>query len=255
MAPSDRSRPTDDPRASDGHASLRRYNEQEVSLILRRAAELQVEEPGTSGTSLADLEAIAREAGLDPALVRRAALDLATATPAPMASRFLGAATRLHVEHVVPGELSSDDVEALVEEIRRTFGDPGFVSTLGRTVTWSPTPSQHRAHAAGRRLFVTITTRGGQTTLRAEEDLSPIAGGLFGGLMGGLGGGLTAPTIAVGISTFHAAAPVVGIVGALLGGTYVFARGIFVLLAGRRAQELRVLIDRLAAYADRVVAP
>ena len=34
----------------------RRYSDQEVSRILRRAAELQADEPGATGTSLAELE-------------------------------------------------------------------------------------------------------------------------------------------------------------------------------------------------------
>ncbi|GJG85858.1 hypothetical protein tb265_10390 [Gemmatimonadetes bacterium T265] len=236
--------------------SLRRYSDQEVSLILRRAAELQVDQPGAStGTSLADLEAIAREAGLDPALVRRAAADLATAAPVAAPSRFLGAATRVHVERVIDGEVSGDDLEALVDEVRRTFGEPGIVSALGRTVTWSPTPMQYGSKNAGRRVFVTLTARGGQTTLRAEEDLSPLAGGLFGGLMGGMGGGLTAPVVAIGVGTFHAALPIVGLVGALVGGTYALSRAIYVTMARGRERALRQLIERLGAYAARAVAP
>lgn len=236
--------------------SLRRYSDQEVSLILRRAAELQVEAPGAaSGTSLADLEEIAREAGLDPALVRRAASDLATAAPVAVPSRFLGAATKLHVERVIDGELSSDDMEALVDEVRRTFGEPGIVSALGRTVTWSPTPTMHQGKGANRRLFVTLTMRGGQTTIRAEEDLGPLAGGLFGGLMGGMGGGLTAPTILIAGPLFHAVLPVVGVVGALFGGSYALARVIYVAMARGRERALRQLIERLGAYAERALAP
>ncbi|HEY0778511.1 MAG TPA: hypothetical protein VGD56_11155 [Gemmatirosa sp.] len=258
MPASDRpaSRPAPDSRQTEPNAvSPRRYSDQEVALILRRAAELQVDEPGATGTSLADLEEIAREAGLDPALVRRAATDLATASPVAAASRFVGAPTRVHVERVVDGEVTADDLEALVGEVRRTFGEPGLVSTLGRTVTWSPTPTQYGHRMSGRRVFVTLTTRGGQTTIRAEEDLSATAGGIFGGLMGGMGGGLTAPAVAVGIGVFHAALPVVGLVGALIGGTYGLSRGIYVTLTRRREREIRQLVERLGAYAERAIAP
>ncbi len=245
----------DPPRTGSNAASLRRYDDQEVALILRRAAELQADEPTATGTSLADLEEIAREAGLDPALVRRAATDLATASPGVTPSRFLGEATRIHVERVVDGQVSGDDLEALVEEVRRTFSEPGVVSTLGRTVTWSPTPTQYGNRMSGRRVFVTLTTRGGQTTIRAEEDLTPTAGGVFGGVMGGFGGGLTAPAIAIGVGAFHAALPVVGLVGALVGGSYALSRGIYGALARRRERELRRLVERLGAYAERAVAP
>lgn len=244
--------PAPDRPAAPG-SSLRRYSDQEVSLILRRAAELQADEPGATGTSLADLEAIAREAGLDPALVRRAASDLATAAPAATPSRFLGATTKLHVERVVDGELAMDDVEALVEEIRRTFGEPGLVSTFGRTVTWTPSPNgpQGRRNGSARQLSVTVTTRGGQTTLRAEENLGPLAGALY----GGLGGGLSGPAIGVGIATFHAALPVIGLVAAAVGGSYALARLIYVPMARRRDRELHQLIERLGAYAERATAP
>lgn len=245
--------------ASDGPAdlptvstSLRRYSDQEVSRILRRAAELQADEPGAAtGTSLADLEAIACEAGLDPALVRRAAFDLATASPVAAPSRFLGAASHVHVERVLDGEVSGDTLEALIDEVRRTFGEPGIVSALGRTVTWRPTPARYGSKTAGRRLFVTLSTRGGQTTIRAEEDLTPMAGGLFGGLLGGLGGGLSAPAIAVGVGAFHAALPVVGLVGAVLGSSYALARGIYGALARGREKGLRTLVERLIAHAER----
>lgn len=250
MPPSDRPAPPAAPPA-------RRFSDEEVSLILRRAAELQVDQSGTAGgTSLAELEEVAREAGLDPALVRRAAADLATAAPAAAPSRFLGAATRLSVERVVNGEVSMDDVEALVDEVRRTFGEPGLVGALGHTVTWSPSPAGRygpRSQAA-RQLSVTIATRGGRTTLRAEENLGQLAGGLFGGLMGGMGGGLTAPAIAIGVGAFHAALPVAGLVTALVGGSYALARGIYVTMARRRERELRQLVERLGAYAERAVA-
>ena len=58
-----------------------RWAEAEVSLILKRALELQREEQRqptnalkrADGASLADLEEMAREVGIEPALVRRAA--------------------------------------------------------------------------------------------------------------------------------------------------------------------------------------
>jgi hypothetical protein len=54
----------------------RRYSDDEVSRILRRAAELEsaaASETAAAGTSLAELEEVAREAGLDPIPPGRAA--------------------------------------------------------------------------------------------------------------------------------------------------------------------------------------
>ena len=58
----------------------RKFNDEEVALIIKRAAELQQTEqaqqdPG-SALSLTEVEEIAREAGIDPKLIRRAAVGL-----------------------------------------------------------------------------------------------------------------------------------------------------------------------------------
>ena len=106
----------------------RRFDDEEVSLILRRAAELQEAQPGaeSSGMTLADLEEVAREAGLDPSLVRRAAAEVgdaggagSPAAPLTGGSRFLGAPTVLRAERIVDGELPVAEFEALLDEIRR----------------------------------------------------------------------------------------------------------------------------------------
>ena len=89
----------------------------------------------------------------------------------------------------------------------------------------------------------------------AEEDLTQFAGGLFGGLMGGMGGALSAPTVALGIGVFHAALPIVGLVGVLFGGTYTLARGIYAAVVREREAGLRQLVERLGAYAERAVTP
>ena len=86
----------------------RRFNEREVAAIIKRASELQeVESIGESSTgmSLAELEQIAREAGLDPALVRRAASDLDTRVTDRQPSAFFGAPTGLVLERTIDGEV------------------------------------------------------------------------------------------------------------------------------------------------------
>lgn len=56
---------------NDHEPGPRRYTEKEVSLILRRATELQTVEPTAldpAGLTLGDLEEIAAEAGIDPVI-------------------------------------------------------------------------------------------------------------------------------------------------------------------------------------------
>src|ERR1019366_5851339 len=107
----------------------RKFNDEEVALIIKRAAELQqtqqVEQEPSTALSLAEVEQIAREAGIDPMLIRQAAHGLDRPSETSRPSPWLGAPTRLVLERVVDGEIPTDDFEPLINEIRRTFGDNG----------------------------------------------------------------------------------------------------------------------------------
>jgi hypothetical protein len=238
---------------SDG----RRFDDDEVSLILRRAGELQEsrQEGADGGMSLTDLEAVAREAGLDPALVRQAAAELPVPGQRPLPSgageRFLGAPTMLRYERVVDGELPPSEYDLLVEEIRRATNDVGTLSTLGRTLAWSSSSSlQHGRGASRRAVSVTVVARGGRTAIRVEERVTGLAGGLFGGLMGGLGGGSGGAAMGIGFAVFHSAVAALGLWGAIIAGSYGLARTIFTTVVRRRAGELSSLADRLAALVE-----
>ncbi len=234
---------------------VRRFDDREVGLIIQRAGELQKTEVArrdSGGMSLAELEQVAREAGLDPALVRRAALEIdAPASPQP--SLLAGAPMRLVYELSFDGELSVDEYEPLVAEIRRTVGEFGMVGTLGRTLTWSAADSGYGNQRNRRRqLSVTVTPREGRTTLRIEESLSQLAGGVFGGIMGGFGGGAGGLGLGLGMA-LHSVAAATGIVGGILLVSYAGARGLFSVLAGRRKHQLEQLRDRLAEYIERAL--
>ena len=235
----------------------RRFDDDEVSLILRRAGELQAarqSDPG--GMSLADLESAAREAGLDPALVRQAAAELsprdgAAPLPAGPGERFLGAPVLLRYERVVDGEVPSTEHDVLVDEIRRSLNDVGSFSVLGRTLAWGSTPPAGRpASGIGRRVTVTITTRGGRTAIRVEEQVASLATGLFGGIMGGVGGGGSGIAVGVGLAALHSGLAAAGLWGLLIAGSYGLARTIFTSIMRRRASQLSSLADRLASYVE-----
>lgn len=233
---------------SQAPGAERRFDDREVGLIIRRAAELQRSElartdPG--GMSLAELEQVAREAGLDPALVRRAALEMDVAPPS-RASALAGAPTRIVLERVFEGELPERAYESLVTAIRRLTDDQGQVSTIGRTLSWSPSSFGAGHHATPRRLLVTVAVREGRTELRIEERFGQLAGGLFGGLVGGLGGGGFGLALGVGIGVLHSAAAATGIFGGMLLASYGAARGIFVLSVNRKRRQLEALRDRLS---------
>ena len=75
-----------------GLPDARRYSDREVARILERATELQRAEPSATnpeGLTLAELTEIAREAGIEPALLRRASAEApqtsGTGLPSPPA--------------------------------------------------------------------------------------------------------------------------------------------------------------------------
>ena len=231
----------------------RRFDEKEVAAIIKRASELQqvetTSEP-SGGMSLAELEQIAREAGLDPALVRRAASDLDTRVTDREPSAFFGAPTALVLERTVDGEVPPEEYESLVLEIQRELGGVGSASGLGRSLVWTMTTHNHR-RAATRTVQVTVTPRDGRTTIRMEEPLRQFAGGLFATLIGGLGGGVGSIAMGIGMGTFESAPVAAGLVGAVLGGSYLLARTIFGRTVRSRGERLQRLMSRLA---ERVAA-
>ncbi|MGH9423865.1 MAG: hypothetical protein ACRD3J_28070 [Thermoanaerobaculia bacterium] len=242
----------------------RKFNEEEVALIIKRAAELQqtqqVEQEPSTALTLSEVEQIAREAGIDPLLIRQAAHGLDRPTEPSRPSAWLGAPTRLVFERVVDGEIPVDDFEPLINEIRRTFGDNGLPGVIGRTLAWSSSNQAGRRRQGGRLINVSVVSRGGVTTIRVEEELRNLAGALFGGLVGGGGGGSTGMSIGIGLGVFHSFALAAGLWVAVAGGFYTLARSIFSRVAIKREAQLRELTGRLEeqiteSAASRALAP
>jgi len=237
----------------------RRFSEEEVALIIKRAAELQqteeaAEEPGHSMT-LSEVEQIAKEAGIDPLLIRRAAhgLDRPAVTNRP--SPWTGAPTRLVFESSVDGEIPVEEFEPLVNEIRRTFGENGVPSVLGRTLAWTSTAHGGRHRAKGRHIDVSVASRGGVTTIRVEEELRHLAGGLFGGIVGGVGGGTSGLVIGAGVQIFQSPVGGFGLWALVIVGIYAATRALFASKVNQRADELKALVRRLEDQVATVAAP
>ena len=234
---------------SDPSLAGRRFNEKEVAAIIKRASELQQVEAtseSSTGMSLAELEQIAREAGLDPALVRRAASDLDTRVTDQQPSPFFGAPTTLVLERTIDGELPVEEHEAIVLEIQRELGGVGSASGLGRSLVWTMTTHEH-PRAATRTVQVTVTPRNGRTTIRIDEPLRQMAGGLFGGVMGvGLGSG--GIVMGIGMRLFDSMPVAVGLVGGVVGASYLLARTIFGRMMLSRGERLQRLMSRLVDH-------
>lgn len=218
-----------------------KYSDEESALILHRAAELQAKE-GRS-LSLPELEAAAAEVGIDVALVRRAAHEVALggpapAPPAPRSGGMLGAPLLLVHERVVPGALGRGAWDDAVAEISRQLGVAGRVEATERQFAWKD--------PLGRAVRVSIVARGDRSLIRVEERMSGAAGGLFlgMGLPVGLGGlGFILP-ICIAALELPVLIPVA--LAAWWALAFLLARTIFKTVASQRDRELRALADGLA---------
>lgn len=221
-----------------------RYNEEEVALILKKAAELQ-QFGGHAGDSrslsLAEIEKVGEEAGISAALVRRAAREVAVPTRAAhKVNHFLGGPRQITIEAVVQGEYPTEHFDLLVEAIRHQSDQIGQVSEVGRTMTWTGDPAQN----VGAAISISVSVRDGHTRIRLNRRLDQMAGGIFGGLLGGVGGGFS-PLVGIGLASvagpFGAVAGVLGTLGLVYGG----CRKIFAYNAAKYEREGQAIVQEL----------
>lgn len=240
-------------QASDAVVDVRHFDEKAVAAILQRAAELD-RKPRESGTSLslAEIEQIARDAGIDPAMIRQAARELEQGRQTTLSARLAGAPLQHTIERVVDHELTAIDHERLALLIRDAVAPlskiPPQVSSLGQSLMLS---------APNGRGFieVQVTPRGTQTLIRITVNTRTHAGALFGAGMGALGGGAGANVCAGLIAWVTASglplsvAVPTGVLGLLgtVGGAFSVARMLFSRATRRTHSSMDQLADRLEA--------
>ena len=221
----------------------------------------------TSGYRLSDVREAAADVGIPERYVARAQSELGLSTtgadkarPSSVATRstasisksvtsqglrkniLVGAPTSIACEVEVQREVGPEDLEMLALMLQRAIGDPGHVSSLGRSLHWSSAQQQ-------RRLQISIVPRHGRTVIRADEQLGPLVGGLFGGIVGGGGGALGGTVgLPLGIALTHSPLVGLGIFGATVFGAFMTARTIFGAMRRRRERELSDLLNDMAAH-------
>jgi hypothetical protein len=239
---------------TDDESKVRRYSEEEFALILRKASEIQ-EAPGEGtgrlsgqGLTLDEIQSIAKEAGIDPQAVSRAAALLGSKEweeKKGLADAILGGPGTYHLDFEVQGRLPQEDYGRLLELIRRTLEHQGETSEVLGGVEWK-TVGQLSA------VNVNISPRGDSTSVQIVGDRSgagavtftfSMAGAAI--LVGALGGTLQ-PDTAVGI---------VGLVGGLLGGGFVFARTLWVSSGKKFNRRLGHLMEALSGAVERSALP
>lgn len=118
------------------------YTDEEFALILRKAAELasRAESPGASsaGLTMTEMKSAATQAGLDPALVERAARLLAVRVTASPIERLIGGPLRHHDETRFPIKLDENGAALLLSAVRIAASlagrrDVGHSSSMGMT--------------------------------------------------------------------------------------------------------------------------
>jgi hypothetical protein len=237
-----------DAPASGVRAGESLYTEEELALILNRAAEMQ--EGGTLPTggryTLAEIQEIAAGAGIAPSHVASVAAGLRE-NRERTAPGFLGAPWRFRSEEWIDGEISDDVVGELIDLARREVGLQGTITEALGTVEWAGRDNFGVTH-------VTVARRAGRTTIAVSSrrtDAAALSGvlGTTAALLGSLGLGFAL------VATAGLAAPlavVAGTVGAS-GTSWLSMRLTWRRYARRYAERTASLCAALAAVARRAV--
>lgn len=219
-----------------------RFSEQEMALILRRAAELQEGMDESPERSLAEIQEIAAEAGIEPSYVAAAAAEMRRPREAP---GVLGAPTRFHSECLVPGELPSHALAAMVDCVRQHTGLHGDVTERLGIVEW-------RGRSPLGSILVTLAPRAGATCIGARVGRSDHA---FVTAIVSVFFGATAALAGLMAATLLATSALVGsamIAVCFLAGTVVSARILWRNAAERWRRRTRALVDAVAECAGRL---
>lgn len=196
----------------------RRYTEEELALILNRAAERQEGvQSGAPRYTLAEIQEIAAGAGIAPEHVASVATAIRDER-VPRGGGLLGAPDRFRFEESIDGEVADDVIGELFDLVRRTLGLQGAVTEALGTVEW-------KGQDALGTSYVTVTRRGGRTTIsilnwRSDAAAATWSLGWVGAFFGSLGVG-AALGGAVGLAAPIAA---LGGIGLATGGTWATMR-------------------------------
>ena len=144
--------------------SERHFDESEIGPILQRASELQAGavSGGASGFTLTDIQRLASEVGIDPAMVARAAGELSAQ---PQDAVVDERASSILLDQTVDGVLDEEGWEEVVTGLRHYAKRSGATRQRGSTSEWSC-----RSDAGG--VTFSATRRGDSTRLRLIGDMS-----------------------------------------------------------------------------------
>jgi hypothetical protein len=134
----------------------RKYEPDEVGLVLRRVAELQAHEPPATALTRTELEQVVTESGLDVRHLDAALAELETHDK--NGARSLGLRLFVVLQRSIPGELSLAKLEAAAALLDRSLGVIGDRAIRENTLTWF-----------GRHVAVSIRMEGSRISIQIEE--------------------------------------------------------------------------------------
>ena len=184
-----------------------RFTEQEMARILTTATTGGTNLPVSSrksGLTVAEIESIAMEAGLDTSGIAAAAARVAM----DRSSGIMGGDGIMDLRHEVKGVVSSRDYGRLADTIGDAAGEPGTRNAAFGGLDWES--SRSAIH-----LRVTVTPESDSTSIRVHADASALKGLCYvattGGALalGGITGAITEPTaVLAGVGIMAGAASI-----------------------------------------------
>ena len=219
----------------------RRFSDKEVHEILKKAVARAPSRAlaKSEGLSLAELQAIGGEVGIDPARLEDAAREL-TLGSSNQPHGILGAPTVLHFERKVEGEFDPEDTSEIIARIRRGMGLQGEVSDIHGTLEWS-------AKGDSGERYVSLSSRDGTTTIRGSSNLANAAGVTY------LPAGILGFVATVGgFARFAKSGSEIALIIALtvLPILYPIARTIFGKISRSEAAKLQRVVDDVARLTE-----
>jgi hypothetical protein len=149
----------------------RRYSDEELARILEDATHSEVHGEGrvedSGGYSLSEIREIAREAGIDPEQVDRAAARLVASPEVGVEHRPARSSSFsrvIHEERVIGRALNDGEMRALAKQVEMVLNEPGHSNVWGDWAEWRDLRN---------RLYVGIVRGGNRTRIRVIADQWP----------------------------------------------------------------------------------
>jgi len=163
--------------------SHRGYDEKEIGELIQRATELHESSSGLSGESsrklsLDEIEHIATELGISSEHLQAAAAELENRKNTDRQFNFWGGPFVVSESRVVNGDLTEEQWEDIIFELRRFSGRTGTITELGRTRQWSHTVGEDEEGIRFTRTQATIRTRRDHTSIEVQKRFG-IVGALY----------------------------------------------------------------------------